>query len=73
MILCARRKKATLKGGSVILLKNYYLGENVEIFWVMALKPFLVLVMIAIFAGAITLVRRYAPPKLRAILLRKLW
>ena len=44
-----------------------------DIFWVMVFKPFLVLVMIAIFAGAITLVRRFAPPWLRTILLRKLW
>jgi hypothetical protein len=42
-------------------------------FWAMALKPFLLLVFIAIAAGIRVLVIRYAPEKVKRLLLKKLW
>ena len=43
-------------------------------FWVMALRPFILFfIVIPFLTGVVRLVRRFAPPRLKSILLYKLW
>lgn len=49
------------------------MSQTTIIFLSQAFAPITMLFFMAAGAAGITLVRRYAPPKLRAILLKKLW
>lgn len=44
-----------------------------QIFWSQVLSPFVLLFFMAAGAAGIALVRRFAPPRLRDFLLRRLW
>lgn len=49
------------------------MSHTTEIFLSQAMVPFVLLFFVTAGAAGIALVRRFAPPKLRDILLKKLW